>query len=95
MWLQRWVGHLPDGARVIDIAAGRGRNVGPLLARGARVLAVDRDADALAGIDPRAYLTDVLRKLETKHWPWSRLDKLLPPNWTKTTPDSARIPTSR
>ncbi|MCC6997683.1 MAG: IS66 family transposase [Deltaproteobacteria bacterium] len=50
---------------------------------------------AMAGVDPRAYLTDVLRKLETQRWPWSRLDELLPPNWAKTAPDSARIPTSR
>lgn len=65
-WLQRWIDRVPEGARVIDIAAGRGRNVGPLLARRARVLAVDRDADALAGIDPRAER----RLLDLEGGPW-------------------------
>jgi hypothetical protein len=65
-WLQRWIGLVHKGARMIDVAAGRGRNVGPLLARGARVLAVDRDADALAEIDPRAEC----RLLDLENGPW-------------------------
>lgn len=52
-WITRWAAGVAPGARVIDLAAGSGRNVGPLLARGARVVAVDRDPAALASIDPR------------------------------------------
>ena len=35
------------------------------------------------GIDPYAYLTDVLQKL-AEGWPQSRIDELLPGNWAKT-----------
>ncbi len=37
------------GARVLDLAAGRGRHARYFAERGAQVLAVDRDAEALAG----------------------------------------------
>lgn len=50
---------------------------------------------ALAGVDPRAYLTWMLTELETKRFPASRIDELLPANWAKVCPSSARIPTSR
>ena len=50
---------------------------------------------ALVGIDPRAYLVDILNKLELERWPMSRIDELLPPNWVKTAPESARLPTRR
>ena len=46
---------------------------------------------ALVGADPRIYLADVLNKLEIEDWPMSRIDELLPPNWIKTAPESARI----
>jgi hypothetical protein len=36
----------------------------------------------LCGVDPWAYLKDVLTKLPT--WPNSRLGELLPHNWAKT-----------
>lgn len=50
---------------------------------------------ALVGADPLAYFTDVLRKLETRRFPASRIDELLPPNWIKTAPESARVRPSR
>jgi hypothetical protein len=34
----------------------------------------------LAGVDPWAYLTDVLEKLASD-WPQRRLEELLPPMW--------------
>ena len=46
-WVARWLAHLPGGARVIDLAAGRGRHVRLAHALGLQVLAVDRDAEAL------------------------------------------------
>jgi transposase len=50
---------------------------------------------ALVGVEPRAYLVDILNKLELEHWPMSRIDELLPPTWIKTAPKSARLPTRR
>jgi hypothetical protein len=40
----------------------------------------------LHGIDPQAYLTDILTRL-VNLWPNSRIDELLPWNWR---PDAAR-----
>lgn len=50
---------------------------------------------ALVGVEPRAYLVDILNKLELERWPMSRIDELLPPNWIKNAPASARLPTRR
>jgi transposase len=50
---------------------------------------------ALAGVEPRAYLTWVLAQIEIERFPRSRIDELLPASWAKVCPDSARIPTSR
>ncbi|HPU50270.1 MAG TPA: class I SAM-dependent methyltransferase [Burkholderiaceae bacterium] len=54
-------------ARVLDLACGRGRNTVAALARGASVLAVDRDPAALASLPPgaRALCAD----LEGGAWP--------------------------
>jgi transposase len=49
---------------------------------------------ALNGVEPRAYLTDVLLKLQSG-WMRSRLDELLPPNWLAAAPASARVAPSR
>jgi transposase len=50
---------------------------------------------ALNGVQPLAYFTDVLRKLETERFPLSRIDELLPPNWMNTAPESALVRPSR
>ena len=47
-WVARWARLLPAGARVLDFAAGGGRNAAPLLEAGARVSAADIDGAALA-----------------------------------------------
>jgi SAM-dependent methyltransferase len=49
-WVARWLRPLAAGARVLDFAAGSGRHARFAAALGARVLAVDRDAAALAGL---------------------------------------------
>ena len=41
---------LPRSGRVLDVASGRGRHALPLAAAGFEVTALDRDADALAGL---------------------------------------------
>ncbi|UUX95175.1 bifunctional 2-polyprenyl-6-hydroxyphenol methylase/3-demethylubiquinol 3-O-methyltransferase UbiG [Aquabacterium sp. J223] len=50
-WVTRWAARWPAGARVLDLACGRGRHARWLAARGLAVTAVDRNADALAGLD--------------------------------------------
>ena len=49
-WLLRWAPLLPAGATVLDFACGTGRHVRWLADQGHRVTAVDRDAQALAGL---------------------------------------------
>jgi SAM-dependent methyltransferase len=70
-WIERFAHLVPAGARVLDIAAGRGRQSRLFASRGARVIAVDRDAEALAasahvpGIETRA------ADLEAAPWPFA------------------------
>jgi len=45
----------------------------------------------LCGVDPLAYVEDVLRKLSTGRWPYARLRELLPDQWRKTAPASALL----
>lgn len=68
-WVVRWSRHVGPTARVLDYAAGRGRNVGPFLERGARITAVDRDAEALAAIDP--VVERIAADLERDPWPFA------------------------
>ena len=50
----RWSALIAPGASVLDVAAGSGRHTTWLAARGCRVTAVDRDADAMRGRLPTA-----------------------------------------
>lgn len=68
-WIARFASLVPAGARVLDLAAGSGRHARFLAARGAMVLAVDRDPAALAAVEAvRGIRTRVL-DLETGTWP--------------------------
>ncbi|HEX5862899.1 MAG TPA: class I SAM-dependent methyltransferase, partial [Casimicrobiaceae bacterium] len=49
-WVVRFAPLVARGARVLDVASGLGRNALVLAARGARVVAVDRDPAALAAV---------------------------------------------
>ncbi|MFK7739709.1 MAG: class I SAM-dependent methyltransferase [Planctomycetota bacterium] len=58
---------LPDAPRdVLDLAAGSGRNTLPFLARGDRVVAVDRDAGALQELSTRA-ASEAIGQLECRN----------------------------
>jgi SAM-dependent methyltransferase len=59
-----------DGARVLDVACGRGRHSRWFAARGCRVVAVDRDPAALDGLASVAGVTPVSADLETHPWPF-------------------------
>ncbi|WP_354686027.1 class I SAM-dependent methyltransferase [Cupriavidus necator] len=66
-WVRRWVHLLRPGARVLDLACGSGRHAAWLAARGHAVLAVDRDADAIAGLP--AGVQGLVVELEQGAWP--------------------------
>lgn len=66
-WVLRWQHLLPARARVLDLACGSGRHVRYLAQQGHVVTAVDRDAQALAGLSDCA--TCVVADLEEGPWP--------------------------
>jgi SAM-dependent methyltransferase len=66
-WLLRWAHLLPDGGTVLDLACGGGRHTTWLAARGFRVTAVDRDADAVAPL--RVVAEVVVADIEAGPWP--------------------------
>ena len=71
------------GARVLDLAAGHGRHARFFAARGAHVLAVDRDADALAPLADDARIAIRVCDLETGAWPLAgeRFDAIVVVNY--------------
>jgi SAM-dependent methyltransferase len=70
-WMRRFASLVPRGARVLDVAAGRGRHARLFAAQGARVLAVDRDAGALAELDAVSGVTTRVADLEDAPWPFA------------------------
>ena len=78
-WIARWLALLPPGSRVLDLACGSGRHALFAARRGHRVLAVDRDADALASL--RGESAPVpgrgaegrleLRRIDLEQGPWT------------------------
>ena len=66
-WMVRWMASLTPQARVLDLACGQGRNTAAALARGARVLAIDRDPAALACLPAGAQA--LCADLEQAPWP--------------------------
>lgn len=68
-FITRHAALIPAGARVLDLAAGTGRHARLLAARGAQVLAVDRDAAALATLAGLPRIETRVLDLETGTWP--------------------------
>jgi SAM-dependent methyltransferase len=68
-WIVRFASLVPPGARVLDLASGGGRHARWLASRGARVLAVDRDADALAFMSGVEAIETRVVDLESGAWP--------------------------
>lgn len=68
-FIARHAALIPAGARVLDLAAGTGRHARLLAARGADVLAVDRDAAALATMDGIPRIETRVLDLESGGWP--------------------------
>ncbi|HEX7810520.1 MAG TPA: methyltransferase domain-containing protein [Burkholderiales bacterium] len=60
---------MPSGSAVLDLACGNGRHSRYLAALGYRVLAVDRDAEALATLAGTAGVETQVADLENAAWP--------------------------
>ena len=70
-WITRYAHLVPAGARVLDLACGTGRHARFFAERGCRVLAVDRDAAALAGMKDIAGIETRAADLESGIWPFA------------------------
>lgn len=68
-WVRRFGTHLAAGATVLDLACGAGRHTRWFAARGARVTAIDRDAEALAPLRALAGVEVQVADLEGAPWP--------------------------
>lgn len=68
-WIERFAHLVPHGARVLDLACGYGRHALFFAARGARVIAVDRDAAALATLEGSPGVETRCADLEGADWP--------------------------
>jgi SAM-dependent methyltransferase len=82
-WIVRFAPLISPGARLLDLAAGRGRHALFFAARGARVLAVDRDAAALALFASTPGVETLVADLETGTWPFAgeRFDAIVAVNY--------------
>lgn len=68
-WIRRHAALLAPGARVLDLAAGRGRHSRFLASLGHDVLAVDCDAGALSELAGVARVRTLVVDLESGPWP--------------------------
>ena len=82
-WVVRHAALLAPQARVLDLAAGRGRHARHLASLGHDVVAVDRDAGALAALAGVARVTTRVLDLEDGRWPLAgeRFDGIVVANY--------------
>jgi len=80
-WIQRWTHLVPAGGAVLDVACGRGRHLRWFAAHGHPVTGVDRDPDALAGLQGLG--ETVLADIESGPWPFAdrRFDAVVVTNY--------------
>lgn len=70
-WIARFAGLIPEGGRVLDVAAGGGRHTRYLLERGHRVTAIDVDISGLQDLVDRPGAEVVEADLEDgSPWPY-------------------------
>ncbi|MGI8896735.1 MAG: class I SAM-dependent methyltransferase [Casimicrobiaceae bacterium] len=70
-WVARFAHLIVPGTRVVDLACGHGRHALFFAARGAKVLAVDRDPVALATIPAMPHIETRTLDLEQGAWPFT------------------------
>lgn len=68
-WVLRFSALIPPGGRVLDLACGKGRHVRYLAGLGHPVVAVDRDAAALEGLEGENGVSTLAADLEASAWP--------------------------
>lgn len=68
-WVVAHLARIPKNSEVLDLACGQGRHSRLLAAAGHRVLAVDRDADALATLQGITGVCCQRMELEGEDWP--------------------------
>lgn len=72
-WVTRWAAWLPSGSTVLDLACGSGRHLRWLASRGLRVTGVDRDSQALQGLQdvqaPAGPAELLVADIENGPWP--------------------------
>ncbi|VXC22849.1 conserved hypothetical protein [Burkholderia sp. 8Y] len=68
-WVTRWAHLVAPGADVLDVASGGGRHARWFAGRGHAVLAVDRDAEALASLSACDGIATLAADLEGAPWP--------------------------
>jgi len=68
-WVTAWAHLIAPGGAVLDLACGHGRHTRWLAQRGHPVLAVDRDAAALAALGQLDGVTTLCADLEGGPWP--------------------------
>jgi len=70
-WVERFLPLIEEGGTVLDLACGSGRHALPISARGCRVEAVDRDAEAIGRISAAAPgIATRVADLEGGPWPY-------------------------
>lgn len=83
-WVSRFLPLIRPGGTVLDLACGGGRHSLLLAERGYRVVAVDRDADALARIEASSPgIATRIADLEGEPWPFQgrRFDGIVVTNY--------------
>lgn len=70
LWLQAHAGHIRPQGRVLDVAAGKGRNARWLAQQGFQVQAVDRNPEALQALQGIDGITVLVADLERDAWPY-------------------------
>jgi SAM-dependent methyltransferase len=80
-WVVRWAHLIAPRGSVLDVAAGGGRHARWLAARGHRVTAIDRDADAMAALEDVAEA--IVADIESAAWPFAgrRFDAIVVANY--------------
>jgi len=69
-WVQRFARTIPAGGSVLDVACGGGRHARLLAGRGYRVVAVDRNAEAIAALAALPGIEACVADLEADAWPF-------------------------
>jgi SAM-dependent methyltransferase len=82
-WVLRWLARVREGGCILDVAAGAGRHARLAASRGYRVIAVDRNAEALAALAAVADVACRVADLESGPWPFddARFDAVIVTNY--------------